>query len=463
MTALAPFHPAIQSWFASRLGEPTAPQRDGWPLIREGRHTLIAAPTGSGKTLAAFLSAIDALLRQGPELPDETQVLYVSPLQGAGERRPEEPARARSPRSARWTRRCPRSACSCARATRRRRSAPRWPDGRRTSWSRRPSRSTSCSRATAAARMLRTRAHGDRRRDPRARARQARLPPRALARAARGALRPRGPARSGSRRRRSRSTRSAASSSARGASARSSTPGTFRELDLAIEIPPSPLSTVCSHEQWEEIYARMADADPRAPHDARLREHAQDGRAHRRAAHEGPRARTRSRATTGASRASAGSTPSSGSRRDRCGRSSRRPRSSSGIDIGDVDLVIQVGATRSIATFLQRVGRAGHALSRVPKGRFFPLTLDELVEAAALLRCVRAGRPRPHARSRRAPLDILAQQVVAACVAETVGRGGALRRRSAAPGPTATSRARSSTRSSRSTRRGGGRCSTATA
>src|SRR6202040_246646 len=88
-----------------------------------------------------------------------------------------------------------------------------------------------------------------------------------------------------------------------------------------------------------------------------------------------------------------------------------------GIDIGDVDLAVQVGATRSIATFLQRVGRAGHALKRVPKGRLFPLTLDELVEGAALLRCIRGAvldrTPEP---SR--PLDILAQQIVASCVAE---------------------------------------------
>ncbi|HZN64910.1 MAG TPA: helicase-related protein, partial [Tepidisphaeraceae bacterium] len=86
-----------------------------------------------------------------------------------------------------------------------------------------------------------------------------------------------------------------------------------------------------------------------------------------------------------------------------------------GIDIGDVDLVVQVGATRSIATFLQRVGRSGHAVRRVPKGRLFPLTVDELVEAAALLRAMARGdldrTPQP-----AAPLDILAQQVVAACV-----------------------------------------------
>jgi ATP-dependent Lhr-like helicase len=78
--ALSSFHPVVQSWFRERLGEPTAPQIEGWPKIREGLHTLIAAPTGSGKTLAAFLSAIDFLIRQGTELRDETQVLYVSPL-----------------------------------------------------------------------------------------------------------------------------------------------------------------------------------------------------------------------------------------------------------------------------------------------------------------------------------------------------------------------------------------------
>jgi len=60
---MAPFHPAVERWFAARFGDPTPPQREGWPLIREGRHTLIAAPTGSGKTLAAFLSAIDGLIR----------------------------------------------------------------------------------------------------------------------------------------------------------------------------------------------------------------------------------------------------------------------------------------------------------------------------------------------------------------------------------------------------------------
>src|SRR5712691_6118552 len=80
VTFLDSFHPAVQKWFAARLGEPTPPQLEGWPPIRAGRNTLIAAPTGSGKTLAAFLSAIDSLVRQGTALADETQVVYVSPL-----------------------------------------------------------------------------------------------------------------------------------------------------------------------------------------------------------------------------------------------------------------------------------------------------------------------------------------------------------------------------------------------
>ena len=80
MTLPVSFHPAVRSWFTRRFGEPTPAQRDGWPAIRSGRHTLIAAPTGSGKTLAAFLSAIDSLVSRGETLPDATSILYVSPL-----------------------------------------------------------------------------------------------------------------------------------------------------------------------------------------------------------------------------------------------------------------------------------------------------------------------------------------------------------------------------------------------
>src|ERR1700757_3741323 len=76
------FHPAVARWFEETFGSPTEPQLRGWPAIQSGRHVLISAPTGSGKTLAAFLASLDALFRQGAEghLPDETQVIYVSPL-----------------------------------------------------------------------------------------------------------------------------------------------------------------------------------------------------------------------------------------------------------------------------------------------------------------------------------------------------------------------------------------------
>src|SRR6266700_7660372 len=76
------FHPAVARWFEQTFGSPTEPQARGWPEIQSGRHVLISAPTGSGKTLAAFLASLDVLFREGvkAQLPDETQVVYVSPL-----------------------------------------------------------------------------------------------------------------------------------------------------------------------------------------------------------------------------------------------------------------------------------------------------------------------------------------------------------------------------------------------
>src|SRR4051794_6250984 len=76
------FHPAVARWFGDKFGSPTEPQQRGWPAIQSGAHTLIAAPTGSGKTLAAFFASLDQLFREGlqNDLPDETRVVYVSPL-----------------------------------------------------------------------------------------------------------------------------------------------------------------------------------------------------------------------------------------------------------------------------------------------------------------------------------------------------------------------------------------------
>ncbi|MCA8973885.1 MAG: DEAD/DEAH box helicase, partial [Planctomycetes bacterium] len=78
------FHPTVRAWFNDTLGEPSAPQTRGWPVIATGAHTLIAAPTGSGKTLAAFLHALDTLLQRGDDLGEQTRVVYVSPLKALG-------------------------------------------------------------------------------------------------------------------------------------------------------------------------------------------------------------------------------------------------------------------------------------------------------------------------------------------------------------------------------------------
>src|SRR5271170_2214663 len=82
MNALDSFHPAVSAWFLRTFDAPTPAQEQAWPALQAGEHVLVAAPTGSGKTFAAFLAAIDSLVREGIQgpLPDETRVLYVSPL-----------------------------------------------------------------------------------------------------------------------------------------------------------------------------------------------------------------------------------------------------------------------------------------------------------------------------------------------------------------------------------------------
>ncbi len=410
---LASFHPAVGRWFRERLGEPTEPQRRGWPLIGEGRHTLIAAPTGTGKTLAAFLWALDRLLRQGPDLRDGTQVLYVSPLKALGNdvaqnlMGPLDAIRLRDvflPE----VRVLVRSGDT--------------PQAERARMVRRPPHilvttpeSLYLLLTSAGGRgMLRTvrtvivdEIHavlGDKR--------GAHL---ALSLERLEALA--GPVQ-----------RIGLSATQRpledvgrflvgtGRECALVDAGHLRAMDLAVEVPPSPLETVCSHEVWEEIYARMADL-VRA-HRTTLVFSNTRRMAERMAArlsdllgedlvatHHGSLSRAR--------RLDAEQRLKEGRLRALVATASLEL----GIDIGDVDLVIQVAGTRSVATFLQRAGRAGHGVGRVPKARLFPLTIDELVEGAALLRAVREGvldrTPQP-----RAPLDILAQQAVAACVPE---------------------------------------------
>ncbi len=414
MTLLAPFHPAVRKWFADRLGEPTPPQRDGWPPIREGRHTLIAAPTGSGKTLAAFLSAIDSLIRQGPALADETQVVYVSPLKALSNdvqknlQGPLAEIRSGDP-SIPEVRVLVRTGDT--------------PSSGRAAMTRRPPHilvttpeslylMLTSDGGRGVVRTVRTVIVDEIHalvRDKRGShlslslERLEKLAGRPVQRVGLSA------------------TQKPLGEVGRflvgaGRECTLVDAGTFRELDLGVEIPPSPLATVCSHEQWGEIYERIAELV--RGHQTTLVFVNTRKMAERIAAqltrllgedavtsHHGSLSKTR--------RLDAEDRLKAGRLRALVATASLEL----GIDIGDVDLVIQVGASRSIATFLQRVGRAGHALKKIPKGRLFPLTLDELVEAAALLRCIRGAvldrTPMPPR-----PLDILAQQIVAACVAE---------------------------------------------
>ncbi len=412
MSLLAEFHPAVRNWFASRLGEPTPPQVQGWPVIRAGKNTLIAAPTGSGKTLAAFLSAIDSLIRQGSALRDETQVLYVSPLRALSNdvqknlQGPLAEIAALDP-SVPEVRVLVRTGDT--------------PSSERTAMTKRPPHILV---TTPESLYLLLTSEGGRRmlktvstvivdeihavlRDKRGSHLAISLE--RLEELTQGPVQRVGLS----------ATQKPLDEVGRflvGAGRECSLvdAGTFRELDLGIEVPPSPLSTVCSHEQWEEIYSRMADL---------VREHRTTllfvntrKMAERIAAqltrllgeeavtsHHGSLSKAR--------RLDAEERLKNGKLRALVATASLEL----GIDIGDVDLVIQVGATRSIATFLQRVGRAGHVLRKIPKGRLFPLTLDELVEGAALLSCIRESvLDRTPAPPR--PLDILAQQIVAACV-----------------------------------------------
>jgi len=414
-SALAPFQPAVRQWFTAALGEPTAPQREGWPEIRSGKNTLIAAPTGSGKTLAAFLSAIDGLLAQGSNLEDRTQVLYISPLKALAtdiQKNLEQPLaaiRAVDP-SLPEVRALVRTGDT--------------PQKARASMTRKPPHILV---TTPESLYILLTSDGGRRllKDVRtvivdeihALARDKRGSHLALSLERLEALVGGPLQRIGLS-----ATQKPLSDVGRflvgvGRECSLIDTGHLRQLDLAVEVPPSPLSAVCSHEQWDEIYERIA---------ALVREHKStlvfvntrkmaERVAARLALRLGPgEALCHHGSLSAARRHEAEQKLKAGQLRCLVATASLEL----GIDIGDVDLVVQIGSSRSIATLLQRVGRAGHGIRRTPKGRVFPLTLDELVEAAALIRCIREGTldrtPQPGR-----PLDILAQQIVAACVAQT--------------------------------------------
>ncbi|MFO0636983.1 MAG: DEAD/DEAH box helicase [Nannocystaceae bacterium] len=401
------------------MGFPTAPQqREGWPRIQAGEHVLIAAPTGSGKTLAGFLAAIDALVRQGDALRDETTVLYVSPLRALSN---DVQQNLQAPLAQL------RALDSSLPQIRVQVRTGDTPAAERTAMTRKPPHILV---TTPESLYLMLTSQGGRTLlstvrtvivdEIHALCRDKRGAHLALSLERLEALCGRPLQRVGL----SATQKPLEDVGAFlvGADRQCSLvdTGSFRALDLAIEVPPSTLQTVCSHEQWDEIYARIAELVEQHRttlvfvNTRKLAERVSAQLGKRLAERIGEDAVTSHHGSLSRERRLAAE------RRLKAGSLRALVATASlelGIDVGEVDLVVQLGSTRSIATALQRVGRSGHALGRVPKGRIFPLTTDELVEAAALLACVRRSELDRTAAA-PAPLDILAQQIVAECVAQ---------------------------------------------
>ena len=314
------FHPAVQAWFRSAFAGPTPPQVAAWPAIKSGRHALVAAPTGSGKTLAAFLSAIDALVRAGVErgLPDETHVVYVSPLKAlSNDIQQNLEAPLAGIRDALAALGLPDVAIRTLVRT------GDTPQAERAEHAQAPAAHPGHDAGVALhpahervrPRDARDDAHRDRRRDPRARPRTS------AARTSRCRS-------SGSRRSPGRTSSAIGLSAtqkpieeiARVPDRREPTradcaivdAGHVPRRDLAIELPPSPLEAVMSRRSVAAGLRPARRARQRAPHDARLRQHAAAGRARRATSLRAARRRIRSPRTTAAWRASGASTPSSG-------------------------------------------------------------------------------------------------------------------------------------------------------
>ena len=418
------FHPAVASWFAANLGEPTACQEQAWEAVAAGRHTLIAAPTGSGKTLAGFLTAIDALVRDSRRapLPDATRVLYVSPLKALGNdvhRNLEVPLEgidrvlAEAGESGSGIRAMVRTGDTPSAAREAMRRQPphilvTTPESLYILLTSEGGRAMLASAGTAIVDEIHAVAGNKR---------GAHL---ALSLERLDALAGRPVTRIGlSATQRPIETVARFLTGCDGAGPRECTIvdiGHQRECDLALELPESPLEAVMSGEVWAEVYRRlrtlieahrttlvfvntrrMAERVARALTESLGEEHV--------TSHHGSLSRERRLAAE---------------QRLKAGDLKALVATASlelGIDIGDVDLVCQLGSTRSISTFLQRAGRSGHAVHGTPKGRLFPLTRDELVECAAILDAIRHGEL-DTLHVPEAPLDVLAQQAVAMVAAE---------------------------------------------
>src|SRR6266540_1405193 len=421
------FHPAVARWFEQTFGLPTEPQTRGWPAIQSARHTLISAPTGSGKTLAAFLASLDALFREGveAELPDETQVVYVSPLKAlsndirknlqeplAGIRALLQETNGREIDARADVRTGDKTAAQRQALIK---NPPHILVTTPESLYLLLTSDSGRQMLSAARTLILDEIHAvvdDRRGAHLALSveRLAALTKNPLQRIGLSATQK--PIEEVARF----LVGTCAVDDAGNPDCEIIDIGHRRELNLGIELPKSPLEAVMSNEVWEEIYHRLAELI----------------QAHRTTLVFVNTRRMAERVThhlselLGADAVTSHHGSLSAKLRldaeDRLKRGELKALVATaslelGIDIGSVDLVCQLGTTRSIATLLQRTGRAEHKRGGLPKGGIFPLSRDELVECAALLRCVNRGEL-DRLTIPEKPLDVLAQQIVAAASTE---------------------------------------------
>jgi ATP-dependent Lhr-like helicase len=427
--SLAWAHPLVAEWFVQRFGTPTEPQEQGWPHILAGRTTLISAPTGSGKTLAAFLACIDRLVRKAlaGDLADRIEVLYVSPLKALGN---DIQKNLEVPLSEILAMAGERGLLMPEIRTAVRTGDTLMPE-RRAMLKRPPhilvttpeslyilltaDKSRAILRDVETVIVDEIHAVADDKRGAHLTLSLERLE----------ALAYKPPVRIGLS-----ATQKPIEEVAHFLTGNSDSAqvrpdavivniGHKRKLDLAVEVPPMPLGPVASNEMWDEVYNRLV---------ALVEQHrstlvfVNTRRMAERLAHNlGERIGEENVAAHHGSlsrklRLAAEKKLKEGQVRVLVATASLEL----GIDVGTVDLVVQINSCRAIAVALQRVGRSGHWRGAVPKGRLFCTTRDDLLECAALVRAIRQG-DLDRLMIPEAPLDVLAQQIVAACAAEEWG------------------------------------------
>jgi ATP-dependent Lhr-like helicase len=415
------FHPLVSEWFGSRYGKPTEPQLQGWPAIRAGHDVLISAPTGSGKTLAAFSLCLDDLVRRAAanDLADETLVVYVSPLKALTNdvrKNLEVPlgelvALAEQQGIALVPIRTAVRTGDTTPAERQRmlKKAPHvlvtTPESLFIMLTAEKSRALFTNVQTVVVDEIHAMARD--KRGSHLALTLARLDH--IVQTA-GGKKPQ---------------RIGLSATVRPleAVAQFLSPqaqvidvGSRREMTIAVEVPRDELGPVASAEMWGETYDRLAELI-RANRTTlvfvstrRMSERAAFALTERLGEgavlpHHGSLSREK--------RFEAEHRLKQGELRAVVATASLEL----GIDIGSIDLVVQLGSPRSISVALQRIGRSGHWIGARPHGRLFPTTRDELLECAALVRAIRTGAM-DAITIPTSPLDILAQQIVAACASD---------------------------------------------